>query len=73
MSSEITRFFRESGEVSLDTISEATGLSRDSALTLLTALDRQGEIEITHVRASRADGKNRDICDCLIKTDEEEQ
>jgi hypothetical protein len=73
MSSEIARFFRNGDEVSLDTVSEATGLSRESVLTLLTALDRQGEIEITHVRASRADGKNRDICDCLIKHGKEGQ
>jgi hypothetical protein len=73
MSSEIARFFQEGGEVSLNTISEATGLSRESALTLLTALDRQGEIEITHVRASGADGKNRDICGCLIEYGKEEQ
>ncbi|MDR0653790.1 MAG: hypothetical protein LBG12_10880 [Synergistaceae bacterium] len=66
MSSEIARFFRDGDEVSLRTISEATGLSRDSVMTLLTALDRQGEIEITHVKASLGGGKNRDICDCMV-------
>jgi CRP-like cAMP-binding protein len=73
MSSEIARFFRDGGEVSLDAISEATGLSRESVMTLLTALDRQGEIEITHVKASIGDGKNSDICDCMISNSEEER
>ena len=73
MSSEIARFFRDGDEVSLRTISEATGLSRDSVMTLLTALDRQGEIEITHVKASPGGGKNRDICDCMVSNGEEEQ
>ena len=73
MSSEIARFFRDGDEVSLRTISEATGLPRDSVMTLLTALDRQGEIEITHVKASPGGGKNRDICDCMASNGEEEQ
>jgi hypothetical protein len=73
ISSEIAGFFGGGGEVSLGTISEATGMSRESVLTILTALDRQGGIEITHVRASRGDGKNRDICDCLVNRGEEEQ
>jgi hypothetical protein len=66
MSREVAGFFREGGEVSLAAVSEATGLSRESVMTLLAALDGQGEIEITHVRASPGSGKNRDICDCLI-------
>ncbi|MDR3166263.1 MAG: hypothetical protein LBU13_11890 [Synergistaceae bacterium] len=70
MSCEIVRFFRDDGDVSLAVISEVTGLPRESVMTLLTALDRQGELEITHVKASRGDGKNRDICDCLISYEE---
>lgn len=72
MSTEVAGFFREGGEVSLGAVSEATGLSRESVMTLLTALDRQGELEITHVKASPGNGKNSDICDCLINCGEEE-
>jgi hypothetical protein len=72
MSLEVAGYFREGEEVSLDAVSEGTGLPRESVMTLLFALDRQGEIEITHVKASPGNGKNRDTCDCLINSDKEE-
>jgi hypothetical protein len=67
MSGEIKRALdggADSG-ASLLEISDATGLSRESVLSLLVALDRSGDITITRVSASTGEGKNRDICGCL--------
>lgn len=66
VSGEVARFFDSGGEVALEKISEATGLSRESALVLLTALDRSGKISIKKVTAEPGSGKNSDICDCLL-------
>jgi len=65
MSDEVARFFDGSGDVNLNDISEATGLSRESVLTLLVALDRRGRIMIRSVTGGKGSGKNSDICDCL--------
>jgi hypothetical protein len=65
MSDEVARFFDSESDVPLEKISEATGLPRESVLTLLTALDRSGKISIRKVTAGRGTGKNSDICDCL--------
>ena len=67
MSDEIARFFEGSGEVNLTDISDATGLSRESVLSLLVALDRRGEIMIRKVTGEKGNGKNSEICDCIKK------
>jgi hypothetical protein len=67
VSDEVARLFEHDGDVSLDGISELTGLSRESALALLMCLDRRGRIAITSVTGGPGDGRNRDICDCMIK------
>jgi hypothetical protein len=65
MSDEISRFFTDGNEASLEEISNATGLSRESVLTLLVYLDRRGKITITKAAGEPGDGKNRDICGCM--------
>ena len=67
MSDEIARFFEEGGEVNLSDISNTTGLSRESALSLLVALDRRGGIMIRSVTGEKGSGKNSDICGCMEK------
>ncbi|MCL2684430.1 MAG: hypothetical protein FWE55_04230 [Synergistaceae bacterium] len=65
MSEEIARFFEGGGDVNLSDISETTGLSRESVLTLLVALDRRGKITIRSVTGGEGSGRNSDICGCL--------
>jgi len=65
MSDEIARFFEGNGDVNLTDISDATGLSRRSVLSLLVFLDRAGGIEISSVRGKKGSGRNSEICDCL--------
>jgi hypothetical protein len=67
VSGEVERFFGSGEEVSLGEISEATGLSRESALALITCLDKTGRITVRGVRAEPGDGKNRDICGCVAR------
>ena len=67
VSDEVAGLFDGGGDVSLDGISESTGLSRESALALLVCLDRRGKIAIRSVAGGPGDGRNRDICDCMIK------
>ena len=67
ISDEVARFFEKGGSVDLDDISEATGLSRESVLTLLVALDRRGGIMIRGVTGEKGSGGNSDICDCMDK------
>jgi hypothetical protein len=66
MSDEVARFFT-GGEVGLEKISEATGLSRESVLALLVSLDRRGKITIRSMSGEPGNGKNRDICDCMVQ------
>ena len=65
MSDEIARFFEGGSDVSLADISAATGLSRESVLTLLVALDRRGRIMIRGVTGGEGNGANSDICGCM--------
>ena len=65
MSDEVARFFEGDGDVSLADISAATGLSRESVLTLLVALDRRGRIMISSVTGGEGNGINSDICGCI--------
>ena len=65
MSDEIERFFEGNADVNLTALSEATGLSRRSALSLLVSLDRMGKIKIRSVRGEKGNGKNSEICGCL--------
>ena len=67
MSDEIARFFEGSGDVNLTDISDATGLSRESVLSLLVALDRRGNIMIRSVAGEKGSGRNSEICDCMDK------
>jgi hypothetical protein len=67
MSDEVERFFAPGQEVRLEEISNVTGLSRESVLTLLVSLDRRGRITIGAVCGEPGDGKNRDICDCMLQ------
>jgi hypothetical protein len=66
MSDEVENFFGSGRNVALEEIAQATGLSRESVLALLMALDKRGKIAITHMTAVPGDGRNRDICDCLL-------
>ena len=65
MSDEVARFFEWDGDVNLADISDATGLSRESVLSLLVALDRMGKIMIRGVSGEKGNGRNSDICDCI--------
>jgi hypothetical protein len=65
ISDEIERMFGSGRDISLEEISKTTGLSRESVLTLLAALDRRGKIAITRVTAAPGDGRNSEICDCM--------
>ena len=67
VSDEVARFFESGREAGLAEISEATGLSRESALSLITCLDKMGRITVRGVTAEPGDGKNRDICDCVAR------
>ena len=65
MSDEVARFFEGDGDVDLADISDATGLSRESALSLLVALDRRGRIKIRSVTGGEGSGANSEICGCI--------
>ena len=67
VSGEAAKFFSNGGEVDLAEISKATGLPRDSALALLVSLDRMGKITIHGLKGEAGDGKNRGVCDCLLR------
>ncbi|MDR1652005.1 MAG: hypothetical protein LBR87_09480 [Synergistaceae bacterium] len=66
MSDEVLGFFEPGGEVSVDEIASSLGLSRASVLTLLVALDKRGGLRITKIAASGGDGKNSEICGCIL-------
>jgi hypothetical protein len=66
MSQEVLRIAYEDKTVDIEKMSQETGLSSSSVLSLLMYLERQGELSITRVKTAKGDGRNRDICDCLF-------
>jgi hypothetical protein len=65
LASEVEKFFDPEQNVAISDIAAAAGISRETALGILLALDRMGRLTITGVTASKGRGKNREICDCL--------
>lgn len=49
----------------VDRVAARIGISPSSALSLLLALHRSGEITIRNVQFERKASPNREICDCL--------
>jgi hypothetical protein len=66
MSDEVSGFVLQGHETSIEEIAASIGLSRESVLTLLVALDRRGRIKITGLTATPGDGVNSEICECLL-------
>ena len=66
LSSEILCNVGENENINIDKIAANAGISRSSALSLLLAMERRGVISITGITAVKGDGKNSDICDCLL-------
>lgn len=66
MSGEILRIAEADETVDVKKISSQIGLAPSTVTGLLLSLERQGEIEITHIRTKKGGGKNREICDCVL-------
>lgn len=67
LTGEILRAIDEyQGHVNVAELAKNLGLSSSSALSLLLSLERRGEIDITDINIRKGDGKNREICDCLL-------
>ena len=66
ISSEILRSIIDGKNIDIDKVANSVGVSRTSALSLLLALERRGDIFITGISVQRGNGKNSDICDCLL-------
>lgn len=66
MSDEILRRTDEDETIDVKKISAQIGLTPSTVTGLLLALERQGAIEITHIRTAKGSGKNQDLCDCLL-------
>ncbi len=66
MSGEILRITGEDETVDVKKIAAQIGLAPSTVTGLLVALERQGAIEITHIRTEKGPGKNQDLCDCLL-------
>ncbi|MDL2263030.1 hypothetical protein LJC31_00095 [Synergistaceae bacterium OttesenSCG-928-I11] len=66
MSDEILRVTGEDETIDVKKISALIGLTPSTVTGLLLALERQGAIEITHIRTAKGNGKNQDLCDCLL-------
>lgn len=66
LSSEVARFVGTGEEIDIEATAEKIGLSRASVLSILLALERQGTISVKSVKALPGDGKNRELCDCLM-------
>ncbi len=66
ISSEILCSIGEGENIDIDRVAESTGITRSSALSLLLAMERQGLPHIPGTQAKKGDGKNKEICDCLI-------
>jgi hypothetical protein len=65
VSEEISRRVLGGGSLCIGEISGEMGLAPSSVVAILSALDRQGAISITHVTAVKCDGENREICGCV--------
>ncbi len=66
MSGEILRITEEEATVDVKKIASQIGLTPSTVVGLLMTLERQGAIEITHIRTTKGPGKNQDLCDCLL-------
>ena len=66
MSDELLSTAGEAGTVDLTTLSERIGISRQTVASLLLYLDRKGDIDIMEMRVTKGEGKNRDICGCMV-------
>ncbi len=62
---EILARAAEKPELDIGALAKETGLAPTSVLSLLLALARQGKLDITHVKTTPGDGKNRERCDCM--------
>jgi predicted transcriptional regulator len=66
MADEILRITSEEEMIDVKKISSQIGLAPTTVTGMLLALERQGAIEITHIRTAKGSGKNQDLCDCLL-------
>ena len=66
MSDELLAAANETGTVDLAALSERIGITRQTAASLLLYLDRKGDIDIVEMRMIKGEGKNRDICGCIL-------
>lgn len=66
ISSEILCSVCDGAKIDIDKVASSVGITRTSALSLLLAMERRGEIFITDISAKKGSGRNSEICDCLL-------
>jgi hypothetical protein len=58
-----------SPELDIAETAKGIGIDESSLLSLLLMLHREGKISIKSVRTTLGDGRNREICSCLMDED----
>lgn len=66
---EVKRMAEGSPEMDIAQTASGIGIDESSLLSILLMLHREGQISIKSVRTAPGDGRNREICSCLMGED----
>lgn len=66
---EVKRMAEGSPELDIADTASGIGIDESSLLSILLMLHREGKISIKSVRTTPGDGRNREICSCLMGED----
>lgn len=62
---EVSRAAAEAGEIKPDELAAKIGVQPSTIISLALALQRQGKLNITSIKAEPCNEGNREICGCL--------
>ncbi|MFA7621524.1 MAG: hypothetical protein WCY56_06710 [Aminobacteriaceae bacterium] len=68
---EVLRIASSSPDMDISATAKSIGIDNSSLLSLLLMLHREGKISIDSVRLGSGDGRNKEICSCLMGDEED--